>query len=120
MSDLPISAATPSPRLYRGHIREAIVDRLERRLGRNLVTASRRDIYDALVLAVREELTDRWLATWRRANAAHVKRVCYFSMEFLLGRSLINAISSLPPFTMVTPSKMIGAGFGLTIFTTTP
>ncbi|MES1195638.1 MAG: glycogen/starch/alpha-glucan phosphorylase [Steroidobacter sp.] len=100
MSDFPVSAATPSPRLYRGHIREAIVDRLERRLGRNLATASRRDIYDALVLAVREELTDRWLATWRRINAAHVKRVCYFSMEFLLGRSLINALSSLPPLVL--------------------
>ena len=100
MSDLPVSAATPSPRLYRGHIREAIVDRLERRLGRNVETASRRDVYDALVLAVREELTDRWLATWRRINAAHVKRVCYFSMEFLLGRSLINALSSLPPLVL--------------------
>ena len=36
-----------------------------------------RDIYDALSLAVREELTLRWLATQRRVANAHVKRVCY-------------------------------------------
>jgi starch phosphorylase len=100
VSELPISAASPSPRLYRGHIREAIGDRLQRRLGRNVEAATRHDIYDALVLAVREELTDRWLATWRRVNAAHVKRICYFSVEFLLGRSLINALSALPPIVL--------------------
>ncbi|MGC3982966.1 MAG: glycogen/starch/alpha-glucan phosphorylase [Steroidobacteraceae bacterium] len=97
MSDLPVNAIAPSLRLYRGHVREAIVDRLQRRLGRDPASATRHDIYDALVLAMREELTDEWLATWRRANASHVKRVCYLSMEFLLGRSLINALSALPP-----------------------
>ncbi|MGE3531657.1 MAG: glycogen/starch/alpha-glucan family phosphorylase, partial [Steroidobacteraceae bacterium] len=100
MSDLPINAITPAVRLYSGHVREAIVDRLQRRLGRDPASATRRDIYDALVLAVREELTDQWLATWRRANAAHVKRVCYLSMEFLLGRSLINALSAFPPMVL--------------------
>jgi glycogen phosphorylase len=100
MSDLPVNAITPSVRLYRGHVREAIVDRLQRRLGRDPASVVRRDIYDALVLAVREELTDQWLATWRRCNAAKVKRVCYLSMEFLLGRSLINALSTFPPMVL--------------------
>jgi starch phosphorylase len=76
-------------------VRDAIVDRLERSLGKNLETATRRDIYDALTIAVREELSERWLATRRRVSQARVKRVCYFSMEFLLGRSLINALSAL-------------------------
>ncbi|MGD9841776.1 MAG: glycogen/starch/alpha-glucan phosphorylase [Steroidobacteraceae bacterium] len=100
MSDLPVNAIAPSVRLYSGHVREAIVNRLQRRLGHDLASASRRDIYDALVLAVREELTDKWLSTWQRANAAHVKRVCYLSMEFLLGRSLVNALSTLPPMVL--------------------
>jgi starch phosphorylase len=76
-------------------VRDAIVDRLERSLGKNLETATRRDIYDALTIAVREELSERWLATRRRVSQARVKRVCYFSMEFLLGRSLTNALSAL-------------------------
>jgi starch phosphorylase len=44
---------------------------------------------------VREELTLRWLATQRHVANAHVKRVCYFSVEYLPGRSLLNALSSL-------------------------
>lgn len=100
MSELPINAITTSARLYSGHVREAIVDRLQRRLGHDPSTATRRDIYDALVLAVREELTDQWLATWRRARAAKIKRVCYLSVEFLLGRSLINALSTMPPMVL--------------------
>jgi len=54
-----------------------------------------RDIYDALSLAVREELALRWLATQRRVANAHVKRVCYLSVEYLPGRSLLNALCSL-------------------------
>ena len=75
-------------------MREAIVDRLERSLGKDLSESTRRDIYDALAIAVREELAERWLATRRRVARARVKRVCYLSMEFLLGRSLVNALSS--------------------------
>jgi starch phosphorylase len=88
------SAVTPAIALRRGAVYEAIVDRLERSLGKTLETATRRDIYDALALAVREELSERWIATCNRAARARVKRVCYLSMEFLLGRSLINALSS--------------------------
>jgi starch phosphorylase len=80
--------------LRRGAIREAIVDRLERSLGKDIASSTRRDIYDALAIAVREELSERWLATRRRVAHARVKRVCYLSMEFLLGRSLVNALSS--------------------------
>jgi glycogen phosphorylase len=87
-------ALTTSVPLRRGAVRDAIEDRLERSLGKSLESASRRDIYDALSIAVREELAERWLATRRRVSQARVKRVCYFSMEFLLGRSLINALSA--------------------------
>ena len=100
MSQLPVNAITTGYRLYSGHVREAIVDRLQRRLGHDPSNATRRDIYDALVLAVREELTDQWLATWRRANTSKIKRVCYLSVEFLLGRSLINALSAMPPMVL--------------------
>ena len=44
---------------------------------------------------MREELSARWLATQRRVARARVKRLCYLSMEFLPGRSLMNALSSI-------------------------
>jgi starch phosphorylase len=75
-------------------VRDAIVDRLQRSLGKSVSQATRRDVYDALSLALREELAERWIATADRVAKARVKRVCYLSMEFLLGRSLVNALSS--------------------------
>jgi len=81
--------------LQPGTLLAALLDRLTRTLGKNPDSATPRDIYDALSLAVREELTLRWLATQRRVANARVKRVCYFSVEYLPGRSLLNALSSL-------------------------
>src|ERR1700722_3009418 len=81
--------------LQPGALQAALLDRLSRTLGKTVESASARDIYDALSLAVREELTLRWLATQRRVANAHVKRVCYFSVEYLPGRSLMNALSCL-------------------------
>jgi starch phosphorylase len=81
--------------LQAGSLHAALLDRLTRTLGKTAAQATPRDIYDALSLAVREELTLRWLSTQRRVAEAHVKRVCYLSVEFLPGRSLLNALASL-------------------------
>ncbi len=81
--------------LRRGSLRAAIYDRLTRSLGKDPETATPRDIYDALSLAIREELSARWLATQRRVARARVKRLCYLSVEYLPGRSLLNALSSI-------------------------
>ncbi len=81
--------------LQPGMLQAALLDRLTRAMGKHPESATPRDLYDALSLAVREELTLRWLATQRRVTQARVKRVCYLSMEFLPGRSLLNALYSL-------------------------
>jgi len=73
----------------------ALLDRLTRSLGKDPESATPRDLYDALSLAVHEELALRWLSTQRRIANARVKRVCYLSVEFLPGRSLMNALASL-------------------------
>src|SRR5450755_3977627 len=96
MNDIDTQFATRrNVALQPGTLQAALLDRLTRTLGKNPDSATARDIFDALSLAVREELTLRWLATQRRVSNAHVKRVCYFSVEYLPGRSLINALSSL-------------------------
>jgi starch phosphorylase len=83
-----------SPALQPGALRAALLEQLTRVLGKHPDQAGPRDIYDALSLLVREELTLRWLATQRRVAQAHVKRVCYLSVEYLPGRSLLNALYS--------------------------
>jgi starch phosphorylase len=81
--------------LQPGMLQAALLDRLTRTLGKNPDQATPRDLYDALSIAVREELMLRWLATQRRVANARVKRVCYLSVEYLPGRSLLNALHSL-------------------------
>ncbi|HEY2144560.1 MAG TPA: glycogen/starch/alpha-glucan phosphorylase [Steroidobacteraceae bacterium] len=81
--------------LQPGTLQAALLDRLTGNLGKHPDKATARDVYDALSLTVREELTLRWLATQRRVSNAHVKRVCFFSVEYLPGRSLLNALYSL-------------------------
>jgi len=95
--DLPDkqNASQGSIALQPGMLRAALLDRLTRTLGKTPDQATPRDIYDALSIAVNEELTVRWLATQRRVVRAHVKRVCYLSVEYLPGRSLLNALHSL-------------------------
>ena len=81
--------------LHPGNLRDALRDCLIRSLGRDPASASRREIYEALATVAREELAARWVATQRRVAQAHVKRVCYLSLEFLPGRALLNALTSL-------------------------
>jgi starch phosphorylase len=81
--------------LQHGMLEAALLDRLTRAVGKPIESATARDIYDALSLAVHEELTLRWLATQQRVAKAHVKRICYLSVEYLPGGSLLNALSSL-------------------------
>jgi glycogen phosphorylase len=85
-------ASRRSIALQPGMLQAALLDRLTRTLGKSLDQATPRDIYDALSLAVHEELTLRWLTTQRRVANARVKRVCYLSVEYLPGRSLLNAL----------------------------
>src|SRR5262249_21140783 len=54
-----------------------------------------RQRYEALALALRDLLTPRWLKTRLTQDQANPKRVYYLSMEFLIGRSLINNILNL-------------------------
>ncbi|MCS7012748.1 MAG: glycogen/starch/alpha-glucan phosphorylase [Chloroherpetonaceae bacterium] len=58
-------------------------------------TATPRDCYNSLALAVRDALIDRWIETQQTYYRQDVKRVYYLSMEFLIGRTLGNAALNL-------------------------
>ncbi len=58
-------------------------------------SASDRQQFEALASALRDLITPRWLETQRTYEREDPKRVYYLSMEFLLGRSLMNNISNL-------------------------
>jgi len=64
-------------------------------LGRDELLASRRYLFNALALTVRDRLVERWRATRERYATEQPKRINYISLEFLMGRTLHNAILNL-------------------------
>ena len=64
-------------------------------LARDLASATERDVFMASSWTVRDRLADRWAATNARYEQSDVKRVYYLSLEFLVGRTLGNALINL-------------------------
>jgi starch phosphorylase len=57
--------------------------------------ASAGDVMRAVSQLAREQLSRRWVATDAADRAAKARRVYYLSMEFLMGRTLGNALAAL-------------------------
>jgi starch phosphorylase len=68
---------------------------LRRTLAKDCYTATDRDCYHALALAVRDRLVERWIATQQTHHKKNVKRIYYLSLEFLIGRLLGNNVINL-------------------------
>ncbi|MCF7992162.1 MAG: glycogen/starch/alpha-glucan phosphorylase [Thiohalocapsa sp.] len=64
-------------------------------VGRELDDAPAYDRYLALALGIRRRQIDAWLDTEARRRGQRAKRVNYLSLEFLVGRTLQNAVLSL-------------------------
>jgi len=74
---------------------KSFLEHMEYTLGRDKYTALTRDVYNALSYSVRDRLISRWLDTQQDYYHEDPKRVYYVSMEFLMGRSLENALMNL-------------------------
>lgn len=73
-------------------VKKAIVYKLIFLIGRSPKEASQCDWLNATLHAVRDLVTEGWITTARQSRAEETRRVYYLSMEFLIGRTLSNAM----------------------------
>ena len=78
-----------------GRFANAVLDKLRTDIGKTQANASQRDWYLALALAVRDRVVERWIESDARVFEAGSKQVHYLSLEFLLGRLLVAALTGL-------------------------
>lgn len=76
-------------------LQRSFANHLRYSLAKDEYSATDRDIYESLSLVVRDKLIDGWIKTQQAYYKKDVKRIYYLSMEFLVGRSLGNALINL-------------------------
>ncbi|WP_227736576.1 glycogen phosphorylase [Yersinia proxima] len=64
-------------------------------VGKDPSIATKHDWLNATLFAVRDRMVERWLRSNRAQLSQDVRQVYYLSMEFLLGRTLSNALLSM-------------------------
>jgi glycogen phosphorylase len=91
-------------------LRRLIMAKLTYSVGCDPLVATERDWLVAAALAVRDRIIDRWLPSARNDYIRNRKRVCYLSMEFLLGRMLMDSVNNLG---LTEPMKSALADLGV-------
>ncbi|MCR4611582.1 MAG: glycogen/starch/alpha-glucan phosphorylase [Lachnospiraceae bacterium] len=64
--------------------------------------ANTQEVYQAVALAVKDEVITNWLATEKSINEQDPKIVYYMSMEFLMGRALGNNLINLGTYNKIS------------------
>jgi starch phosphorylase len=91
----PNGAAAASRLADPKQFREAILAKLTYSVGKDPTAARDHDWFAATALAVRDAIIDRWMDSTRATYQREQKRVYYFSLEFLIGRLLSEALDNL-------------------------
>ncbi|MCM2275560.1 MAG: glycogen/starch/alpha-glucan phosphorylase, partial [Candidatus Didemnitutus sp.] len=68
---------------------------LKYKMGRDLESATPRDWWIATATAVRDRMIERGLDTYKEHRVGNVRRLYYFSLEYLMGRLMLNNVINL-------------------------
>ncbi len=85
-----IPTATDAATIY-----QSLEHRLVYSVGKDNAMATTRDWFYATAYMTRDQLIERWMQTMRSYYVTNAKRVYYLSMEFLMGRTLMNSLLNL-------------------------
>ncbi|MDO8788176.1 MAG: glycogen/starch/alpha-glucan phosphorylase [Sulfuritalea sp.] len=83
------------PTLDAASIRRSLYNRLIYTIGKDPITATDRDWFYAAAAVLRERMIERWMETMRSYYVEDRKRVYYLSMEFLMGRTMMNSMLNI-------------------------
>jgi starch phosphorylase len=83
-------------------IQRSVSNHLVYTIGKDPLTATEHDWMMAFSHVVRDRLIERWMETQRSYYRHDAKRVYYLSMEFLIGRSLVNSLLNMDIFDACT------------------
>ena len=84
-----------SPTISVEALKHSIAYKLMFSIGKDPAIATKHDWLNATLLAVRDRMVERWLRSNRAQLSQDVRQVYYLSMEFLLGRTLSNALLAM-------------------------
>ncbi|HEY3416870.1 MAG TPA: glycogen/starch/alpha-glucan phosphorylase, partial [Armatimonadota bacterium] len=90
----------------------SILNNMEYRLAKDRYSATEYDQFLSAAYSVVEHLVERWIITQQTYHTQHPKRLYYLSMEFLLGRSLENALINME---LVEPCQQALSLLGLNL-----
>src|SRR5260370_21854490 len=76
-------------------LRQAVLDKLTYAVGKTPRVASKRDWLVATALAVRDRVVDHWMESTTANYAEDRRRVYYLSLQFLIGRLLVDWLTNL-------------------------
>ncbi|UQC89442.1 glycogen phosphorylase [Colletotrichum lupini] len=86
------SKAQGGPFKTKDEFEKEVVRHVETTLARSMFNCDETAAYSAASLAFRDRLVKQWNKTQQRQTTVDGKRVYYFSLEFLMGRALDNAM----------------------------
>ncbi|MGB9095273.1 glycogen phosphorylase [Erwinia sp.] len=84
-----------APTLSVDALKHSIAYKLMFTIGKDPSIANKHEWLNATLLAVRDRMVERWLRSNRAQLSQDVRQVYYLSMEFLVGRTLSNALLAM-------------------------
>ncbi len=91
-------------------LRDAVLEKLNYSVGKDRNAASDRDWFIAVALATRDRIVNDWMRSVRAAYQENRRRVYYLSLEFLIGRLLMDSLTNLG---LVEPMRAALAGLDI-------
>jgi len=76
-------------------IKATIEGKLKRHYGRTLENASDEEMFQSVALSIRDMIVEQWVTANKEIETKGRKKLCYLSVEFLMGRALVNNMINL-------------------------